>query len=107
MSFRPFLPLAFIGDPGEKEAYHVPRVRAESGWIGPYGGNWKRGHKPRSATILSFLLCKKRGCLQTQLEFVNGAFSLTMASDIAGAVAAMTESDPGVESERVSHNTPG
>jgi hypothetical protein len=27
--------------------------------------------------------------------------------DIAGTVAAMTESDPGVESEKASHNTPG
>ena len=27
--------------------------------------------------------------------------------DIAGAVAAITESDPTVESERASHNTPG
>ena len=27
--------------------------------------------------------------------------------DIAGIVAAMTEGDPGVESEKASHNTPG
>src|SRR5882672_6254359 len=30
MSFRPFLPLMFIGDPGDKEAYNVPRNRVES-----------------------------------------------------------------------------
>ncbi len=30
MLFRPFLPLMFIGDPGEKEAYNVPKNVMES-----------------------------------------------------------------------------
>jgi len=40
------------------------------------------------------------------LLFLLGA-SLTLGPDIAGMVAAMTEGDPGVESERASHNIPG
>jgi len=34
-------------------------------------------------------------------------FSAWLNRDIAGMVAAMTEDDPGVESERVSYNIPG
>jgi len=30
-----------------------------------------------------------------------------LRADIAGAVASITEGDPGVESEKASHNTPG
>ena len=35
------------------------------------------------------------------------AIAGTMEPGIAGAVAAMTEGDPGVASERASYNTPG
>jgi len=40
-------------------------------------------------------------------EVVSGGLFSSMTSDIAGAVAAMTEGDPGVESERASHNILG
>jgi hypothetical protein len=38
---------------------------------------------------------------------VNNSQSNYLGSDMGGTVAAMTEGDPGVESERISRNIPG
>jgi hypothetical protein len=44
---------------------------------------------------------------QLNSRIANGRNMATFTADIAGAVVAMTESDPGVASEKTSHNTLG
>jgi hypothetical protein len=50
-----------------------------------------------------------RYCPAQQDEDLFAQFhcALTICTDIAGTVASMTENDPGVESEKASHNIPG
>jgi hypothetical protein len=45
--------------------------------------------------------------LQIKFRFATSLPSRNPFGDIAGTVASITESDPGVESERASHSAPG
>jgi len=52
----------------------------------------------------------QKRCLSLFSFFIwlpSNIFSAWLTRDIAGMVAAMTEGDPGVESERTSYNIPG
>ena len=68
--------------------------------IGP-GAGWQCGKRtPRAGAVGST-------CLPAGVRLAGGPSGVTLRADIAWAVAVMTESDPGVESEKASHNAPG